>query len=134
ADCPGLVLGADLRAPADLPALPVSAVDGYALRAADAGKALQVLGESAAGRPFAGHVGPGSTARILTGGVLPEGADCVVMLEEVRVDGATVTVPGSVRPGANFHRPGSDLREGELVVTAGTQLGPAEIGLAAALG
>jgi molybdenum cofactor synthesis domain-containing protein len=134
ADCPGRVLASDLHAPSALPAQPVSAVDGYAIRAEDAGKTLRVLGESAAGRPFSGHIAPGAAARILTGGVLPDGADAVVMVEDVHVDGSTVTVPAAVRAGANFHPPGSDLREGELVVRGGTQLGPAEIGLAAALG
>src|SRR5579864_4263321 len=97
ADCLGRVLSNPLRAPSALPAHPVSAVDGYALRSADAGKTLRVLGESAAGRPFTGHVAPGTAARILTGGVLPEGADCVVMVEDVRVDDAMVTVPDTVR-------------------------------------
>ena len=75
ADCAGRVLAEDVSAPAPLPAFPSSAVDGYAVLSADAGKALRVLGESAAGRPFAGTVQEGTAARILTGGVLPEGAD-----------------------------------------------------------
>ena len=134
AHCIGRVLAEDLSAPASLPAFPSSAVDGYAVRAADAGKPLRVLGESAAGRPFDGTVKPGTTARILTGGVVPDGADCVVMVEDVKVDGEVVIVPAPLRPGSNFHQPGADLRAGELVVSAGTQLGAAEIGLAAALG
>jgi molybdopterin molybdotransferase len=133
-ECGGRVLADDLVASASLPAFPSSAVDGFAVRAADAGKTLRVLGESAAGRPFAGSVEPGTAARILTGGMLPDGADCVVMVEDVRVDGQVVTVPGGLRAGNNFHRPGADLRAGEKVLSAGTQLGPAEIGLAAALG
>jgi molybdopterin molybdotransferase len=134
AHCIGRVLAEDLAAPASLPAFPSSAVDGYAVRAADAGKALRVLGESAAGRPFDGSVKPGTAARILTGGVVPDGADCVVMVEDVNVDGEMVTVPASLRPGSNFHQPGVDVRAGELVITAGTHLGATEIGLAAALG
>ena len=134
AHCVGRVLAEDLVAPASLPAFPSSAVDGYALRAADAGKALRVVGESAAGRPFDGKVGPGSAVRILTGGVLPDGADCVVMLEDVDPQGETVTVPSSLKAGQNFHTPGADLRAGERVLAAGQQLGAAEIGLAAALG
>jgi molybdopterin molybdotransferase len=134
AHCIGRVLAEDLAAPASLPAFPSSAVDGYAVRAADAGKALRVLGEAAAGRPFDGTVKPGTAARILTGGVVPDGADCVVMVEDVQVDGEVVTVPAPLRAGSNFHQPGADLRAGELVVSAGTQLGAAEIGLAAALG
>src|SRR2546425_4016800 len=134
AHCVGRVLAEDLVAPASLPAFPSSAVDGYAVRAADAGKPLRVLGESAAGRPFAGTVEPGTAARILTGGVLPDGADCVVMVEDVRFDGEAVIPPAPLRPGTNFHRPGADLREGERVAAAGTQMGAAELGLAAALG
>jgi molybdopterin molybdotransferase len=134
AHCIGRVLAEDLAAPTSLPAFPSSAVDGYAVRAADAGKPLRVLGESAAGRPFDGTVKPGTAARILTGGVVPDGADCVVMVEDVKVEGEVVTVPAPLRPGSNFHQPGADLRAGELVVGAGTELGAAEIGLAAALG
>jgi molybdopterin molybdotransferase len=109
-------------------------VDGFAVRAADAGKTLRVVGESAAGRPFDGAVEPGTAARILTGGVVPDGADTVVMVEDIARAGDGVVVPGGLVPGANLHRPGADVQAGELVLTAGTQLGPAEIGLAAALG
>jgi len=134
AHCVGRVLAEDLAAPASLPAFPASAVDGYAVRSTDAGKPLRVVGESAAGRPFAGKIEPGTAARILTGGVLPDGADCVVMVEDVRLEGEVVTTPAPLKAGSNYHVPGADLRAGELVVPAGTQLGAAEIGLAAALG
>src|SRR5712691_8873710 len=107
AHCIGRVLAEDLVAPASLPMFPSSAVDGYAVRAADAGKPLRVLGESAAGRPFAGTIQPGTAARILTGGVLPDGADCVVMVEEVNLAGEVVTTPSALRPGTNFHAPGA---------------------------
>jgi molybdenum cofactor synthesis domain-containing protein len=130
----GRVLAEDMSAPAELPAFATSAVDGFALRAADAGETLRVLGESAAGRPFAGGIERGTAARILTGGVLPAGADTVVMVEDVRLAGEAVTVPGDLRAGSNFHRPGADVKAGELVLGAGTQLGAAELGLAAALG
>jgi molybdopterin molybdotransferase len=130
----GRVLAEDLVAPLSLPAFPSSAVDGYAVRSADAGRPLRVLGESAAGRPFSGTIEPGTAARILTGGVLPDGADCVVMVEDVEVTGDVVTVPAGLKPGQNFHAPGADLRAGERVLRAGVQLGAAELGLAAALG
>jgi molybdenum cofactor synthesis domain-containing protein len=133
-DCPGRVLAEDLVAWASLPAFPSSAVDGYAFRAADSGKSLRVVGESAAGRPFDHAVEPGSAIRILTGGVLPAGADCVVMMEDVQLSGDVVTVPSGLKPGQNFHAPGADLRAGERVLPAGVSLGAAEIGLAAALG
>ena len=134
AHCIGRVLAEDLVAPESLPSFPASAVDGYAVRSGDAGKSLKVLGESAAGRPFSGTIAPGTAARILTGGVLPDGADCVVMMEDVQLDGDVVVVPAPLRAGTNFHLPGADLRAGERVVTAGTQLGAAELGLSAALG
>jgi len=134
AHCTGRVLAEDLVAQAPLPAFPSSAVDGYAVRAADAGKQLRVAGESAAGRPFHGRLTPGSAVRILTGGVLPDGADCVVMVEDVEEKGELVMVPTSLQPRANFHTPGADLRAGEKVLARGEELGPAELGLAAALG
>jgi molybdopterin molybdotransferase len=130
----GRVLAEDLSASSELPAFPTSAVDGFAVRAADAGATLRVIGESAAGRPFAGGVERGTAARILTGGVLPEGADTVVMVEDVHLAGDSVTVPKDLRAGNNFHRPGADVKAGELVLRAGAQLGAAELGLAAALG
>ncbi len=133
-DAAGRVVAHDIAAPSTLPAFPVSAVDGYAVRAADAGSTLRVLGESAAGRPFAGEVRAGTAARILTGGVVPDGADCIVMVEEVTEKGDSVTVPEGLKAGSNFHAPGADVRRDELVLPAGSPLGAAEIGLAAALG
>ncbi len=89
---------------------------------------------SAAGRPFAGGVERGTAARILTGGVLPAGADTVVMVEDVHLAGEAVTVPHDLRAGSNFHRPGADVKAGEVVLKAGAALGAAELGLVAALG
>lgn len=134
ADAFGRVLAEDLVADAPLPPFPSSAVDGYAVRAADAGKTLHVLGESSAGRPFDGRVEPGTAARILTGGALPDGADVVVMVEDVQLVGETVTVPGGLKAGVNFHQVGADVRAGDLVLEAGYRLGAAEIGIAAATG
>lgn len=133
-DAFGRVLAEDLIGDAPLPPFPSSAVDGYALRAADAGKTLRVLGESAAGRPFDGSVSSGTAARILTGGVVPDGADVVVMMEDVHVTDQTVTVPDGLKPGTNFHQVGADLRAGDRILTAGSELGAAEIGVAAATG
>src|SRR3989442_5548565 len=123
AKCVGRVLAEDLVAPASLPAFPSSAVDGYAVRAADAGKPLRVLGESAAGRPFAGTVEPGTAARILTGGGLPDGADCVVVVEDVRFDGGAGIPPPPPRPGTHFHRPGAAPPGGGRGAAAGTRMG-----------
>lgn len=130
----GRVLAEDLVAESPLPPFPSSAVDGYAVRSADAGKPLRVLGESAAGRPFTGEVEPGTAARILTGGVVPRGADSVVMVEDVQLSGDVVAVPSHIPPGANFHKIGADLARGDVILRAGTQLSAAEIGIAAATG
>ncbi len=134
ADCAGRVLAGDVKAPGPLPAFRSSAVDGYAVRAADAGRRLRIAGESAAGRPYSGPLPEASAARILTGGVVPEGADCVVMVEDVRHDGDAVTVPAGLRAGSNFHPVGADLKADETVLHAGVALGAAELGLAAAMG
>jgi len=133
-DALGRVLAEDLVAPGQLPRFPSSAVDGYAIRSADGGGRLTVAGESAAGRPFEGRLEVGLAARILTGGVLPEGADTVVMVEDTDQEEGYVTVPAGHPAGRNFHQPGADLKLGELVLERGEELGPAEIGLAAALG
>ena len=134
ADSVGRVLAEDLIAEAPLPAFPASAVDGYAVHASDAGRTLRIAGESAAGRPFVGVLPAGAAARILTGGVVPEGADCVVMVEDVQVSGDAVTLPSSLYEGGNYHRVGDDLRPGDRILGAGTLLGAAEIGIAAATG
>jgi molybdopterin molybdotransferase len=130
----GRVLVDDLLASGDLPPFPSSAVDGYAIRAADSGARLRVVGESAAGRPFEGALPAGAAAMILTGGVVPTGADTVVMVEEVEARDGWVVVPAGFPPGRNYHRPGDDLRSGDVVVSRGQALGPAELGLAAAIG
>jgi len=134
ADANGRVLAEDVVASGPLPAFPSSAVDGYAIRIADAGTTLRVLGESAAGRPFDGSITEGTAARILTGGAVPDGADTVVMVEDTRLDGNRLKVPTDLVAGSNFHRVGADVTAGETVLRAGTQLGAAEIGIAAATG
>src|SRR5258708_36267118 len=88
------VLARDVAARRTQPPLAMSAMDGYALRAADASHVaarLKVIGEVAAGRPFERAVGPGEAVRIFTGGVVPEGADAVVIQEDTVADGATIT-------------------------------------------
>lgn len=134
ADAAGRVLAEDLKAPADLPRWPVSAVDGFAVRSADGGGRLRVVGESAAGRPLDSELGQGEAARILTGGVLPPRADSVVMVEDVEQSGDSVVVPAGWPAARNFHRPGSDVKAGEVVLRRGTELRAAELGLVASLG
>jgi molybdopterin molybdotransferase len=132
------VLAVGVSARMAVPPLDNSAMDGYALRSADvAGEGvhpLRVIGEIYAGRPFQGDLGPGQCLRIMTGAVIPRGADAVVMQEEVQVDGERVLVPGPRAAGENVRRAGEDLRAGSEVVAAGERLGAAELGLIASVG
>ena len=135
ADAEGRVLATELVAALDLPPWPNSAMDGYALRLADwHGEPLAV-----SQRIFAGHapqpLQAGSCARIFTGAPLPEGADCVEMQENAQVlDDRRVTFSEPLRVGQNIRPQGQETRVGEQVMSAGTRLGPIELGLAATLG
>ena len=131
----GRVLATELVAALDLPPWPNSAMDGYALRLADwHGEPLAV-----SQRIFAGHapqpLQAGTCARIFTGAPLPEGADCVEMQENAQVlDDGRVTFSEPLRVGQNIRPQGQETRVGEQVMSAGTRLGPIELGLAATLG
>jgi molybdopterin molybdotransferase len=160
-DALGRVLAEDVAAELDLPPFDSSAMDGFALVAGDAGE-LPVVGESQAGAPFDGRLQAGQAVRISTGAVIPAGADAVVPIERVEVlaadagdrgagdrgagegggsaggggsgaDGARIRVPGT-SPGAHIRRAGEDLHRGDVVLRAGTEVGPAEVGMLAALG
>ena len=134
----GRVLAADVRAPHDVPAHDNSAMDGYALAGDSlhpaAGTRLVVVGTACAGHPWPGRIDPGQAVRIMTGAVLPAGADLVVMQEHVRRDGDAVFIPAGQRPGQNIRRAGEDLAAGGVALAAGTTVGPAELGLLASLG
>ncbi len=137
----GRVLAADVLAPEDLPPFDRSTVDGYAVRAEDTRGAtpeapaeVRLVGEVLMGEPASCRVGPGEAARIATGGMLPEGADAVVMLEDADVRGGAVAVRRPVRPGDNVIRRAEDISRGEVAVRQGTRLRPQEVGLLAALG
>jgi molybdopterin molybdotransferase len=132
AEARGRVLSEAVVADLELPPFDSSAMDGFALVAGDAGE-LPVIGESQAGRPFEGRVEPGQAVRISTGAVVPDGADAVVPIERVEARDGVVVVPDT-RTGTNVRRAGEDVRRGEVVVGAGSLLGPAEIGMLAALG
>ena len=128
------VLAEDLVARFDQPALPVSAMDGYAVTAADAvaGARLSVIGEAYAGTPFAGALATGQAVRIATGGVVPRGAGRVVMQEVARRDGDVLIIDGPLGE-ESFVRPaGGDFRAGDVLLQAGESLSAARIGLAAA--
>lgn len=134
----GRVLAAPLVAGMDLQPWPNSAMDGYAFAwsdlAAALGDGLSLIGTALAGHPFTGALGAGQCVRILTGAVMPTGADTVVMQEHVTVAGDRVRLDRALPAGANVRTPGEDVRRGQVVLPAGTRLGPAHIALAAALG
>jgi molybdopterin molybdotransferase len=129
----GRVLAEDVRAAGPMPSEARSAMDGYAIRAGEPGP-RRLLGEITAGSAGAYEIGPGEAARIMTGGVVPAGADTVVMVEDTSESDGQVTVSVEPRAGANIVPVAADLESGQLVVSAGTVLGPAEIGLLATLG
>jgi molybdopterin molybdotransferase len=130
----GRVLAAAARAAVDLPPFPSSAMDGFALRAADVPGTLPVVERVAAGRPAGRPLGAGEAAAIATGGVVPDGADAVVPVEYVVEHENDVEVPDAVDVGANVRPRGGDVRAGEVVLPAGARLGPAQIGALAAAG
>jgi molybdopterin molybdotransferase len=136
----GRVLAEDLVSPLAVPGHDNSAMDGYALRFADLrpdGEAvLKRVGESFAGKPWPGAIGPGQCVRIFTGGVMPEGADTVVMQERASEDANGVAIPaGAVtKAGSNRRFAGEDLKQGQTVFRTGQRLRPAELGMIASLG
>lgn len=132
----GRVLAADLAAKRTQPPFDVSAMDGFAVRAEDTvppGRPLAIIGESAAGHPFEGHVGSGQATRLYTGAVLPDGADAVLIQERAQVSGDTLTPEVSVPSGLHIRRAGRDFTAGVAGLTAGTRLTPATIALAGAM-
>lgn len=148
----GQVLDEDVDAPFDVPPLDNTAMDGYAVRAADtagaapeAPRELRVIGEVAAGYIFEGEVRLGSAVRIMTGAPVPAGADAIVPFEETdepfekapertrRLE-ATVRIFKEARPGANIRRAAEDVQQGQVIVRRGTVLRPSEIGLIASVG
>jgi len=134
----GRVLAEDVPSPVDVPAHRNSAMDGWAMRAADLkadGEAtLEEIGTSFAGKPFTGRVGAGQCVRIMTGGVVPEGADTVVMQERAKANGKSVAFGGGNKPGQNVREAGEDLKRGSIALKKGRIVRPAELGLVASLG
>lgn len=130
----GRTLAADLVALRTQPPADMSAMDGYALRAADlANGPLKLVGESAAGRRYPVRLGRGETVRIFTGAPVPEGADTILIQENAAVDGDGVRALETPALGRNIRRAGLDFAAGETLLHAGTRLGAAELALAAAM-
>lgn len=123
----GRVLAETVTAQLDVPPFDNSAMDGYALRAADAGQWLPVSQRIAAGTQ-ASALAPGSCARIFTGGEIPAGADCVVMQERVENDGGRARIPADIPAGDNVRRQGRDVRSGSVLLNAGERLEAAALG------
>ena len=134
----GRVLAEDVISPLNVPGHDNSAMDGYAVRfadlAAEGDTVLRLAGTTFAGRAFAGRVEAGQCVRIMTGGVIPEGADTVVIQEVVRAGNDRVVVPAKQRQGQHIRRAGEDLRAGTPAIRAGKMVRPAELGLIASLG
>ncbi len=134
------VLAQDIVSPVDVPGHDNSAMDGWAVRFADlkagAETRLSRIGDSFAGKPFGGTVAASQAVRIFTGGVMPGGADTVVMQERAtEVDGGVVVAPGAVtKAGQNRRFAGEDLRRGQVVFQSGQPVHPAELGMIASLG
>jgi len=132
----GRVLAQDLKALRTQPPADVSAMDGYAVRAADVATApvrLNVIGEVAAGRPFSATVGPGEAARIFTGGFIPDGADTVVIQEQTKRDGGRVEVQKPSGIGRHVRQQGLDFRAGQVLLAAGHRLKARDLQLAAGM-
>jgi molybdopterin molybdotransferase len=130
------VLARDVAALRTQPPQAMSAMDGYAVRSADAanvGTRLRVIGEVAAGRPFEKTVGAGEAIRIFTGGVIPEGADAVIIQEDTVVDGSHVTITEAARPGRHIRPAGIDFRKGDVLLSRGTRLTDRDLSLAAGM-
>ena len=126
------ILAAPVAARLTQPPHDLSAMDGFALRAADAQQPLTLIGEAPAGHPFAGEIGPGQAVRLYTGSVVPAGADCVMLQEDATVAGDQVRFSISAKLGKHIRRQGQDFSTGEILLTPGTRLTPRAIGLAAA--
>jgi molybdopterin molybdotransferase len=130
----GRVLAEDARAVVDLPPFASSAMDGFAVRAADLPGRLEIVDASAAGRPAKRQLAAGQAIAISTGGVVPEGADAVVPIEAVVETGNEVEVGEAVTSGTNVRPRGGDVAAGAVVVAAGIRLGAVQVGALAAAG
>ena len=130
------VLARDVAALRTQPPRAMSAMDGYAVRSADASAVaarLKVIGEVAAGLPFEKTIGKGEAARIFTGGVIPEGADAVIIQEDTVVEGGGITITEAAVPGRHIRPAGIDFRNGDVLLARGTRLADRDLSLAAGM-
>lgn len=137
-DALGRILAEAVISPLNVPSYANSAMDGYAVLAADlpqqADARLKLIGTAFAGKPFSGEVKPGECVRIMTGAKMPTGADTVIMQEQVKAEEETIIIGPGHLTGQNVRHPGEDIAIGSEVLTAGQLLGPADLGLLASLG
>jgi molybdopterin molybdotransferase len=136
-DALGRVLAEDLVSALDVPAHDNSAMDGWALRAADLGAgetALREAGTALAGRPYSGKLNAGDCVRVMTGAVMPGGTDTVVVQEVVRREGERIVVPPGQKKGQNVRAAGEDIKAGAAALKAGDAVDAANLGLVASLG
>ncbi len=131
-DALGRVLATDILAGNDVPAYTNSAVDGYAHAAGAVD--YEIIGTAFAGRPFHGRVGPGQCVHVMTGAILPEGTDAVAMQEHCLRGDRRVTLDRTARPGDNVRQAGEDLAGGQVALSAGRRITPADLGLVASVG
>jgi molybdopterin molybdotransferase len=130
------VLARDVAALRTQPPQAMSAMDGYAVRAADASHVaarLKVIGEVAAGRPFEKQVGAGEAVRIFTGGVIPDGADAVIIQEDTVTESGGITITEAAREGRHIRPAGIDFREGDILLARGRRLTDRDLSLAAGM-
>jgi len=138
-DCLGRVNNEAVKSPHNVPPLPNSAMDGYAVTIASLGQGaiteLEDIGTAFAGTPFEGSCDPGQCVRIMTGALIPDGADAVIMQEQTEINAAgKVRVDSDHRVGENIRQAGEDVKQGEIVIEAGARLSPADLGVLASLG
>src|ERR1700757_2074644 len=130
------VLARDVAALRTQPPQAMSAMDGYAVRSADADRVaarFKVIGEVAAGRPFDKRIGAGEAVRIFTGGVIPEGADAVVIQEDTVVEGGGITITETAVAGRHIRPAGIDFRKGDILLAGGRRLTDRDLSLAAGM-
>ena len=135
----GRVLAHDVTSPLNVPPFINSAMDGYAIAGDDipaenSTNTLKMIGKSFAGQPFDGAIKKGECIRIMTGAVVPEGADTVIMQEHAEVDGINISIGSSHKTGQNVRHPGDDFFVGDTILKAGERLSPAKLGLLASVG
>ena len=134
----GLVLAEDVISHINVPPHRNSAMDGYAIRSDDLEKGdkikLKIIAHSFAGNPIDVTVNNGECVRIMTGAMMPDGADTVVMQEHVELDNDNITIDKHHKPGQNVRHPGEDINQGDVILTAGKYITPADLGLLSSIG